>query len=97
MSNNFNENLSAFLTSRRESALRKLKENNSEYNQLCSEIVKINNKIKNTIIGEQQKLLEELLIREIFFLTYNIACSIIKSRIMQKIVCACIIRASVYI
>jgi len=61
MSENFNENLSMFLTSCRESAMIELKENNSEYKQIRSKATEISIKIKNKILAEQEALIEELL------------------------------------
>ena len=61
MSNDFNENLSMFLTSRKESALKELTENNSEYKNLCSEATELSVKLRNESSGECYKLIERFL------------------------------------
>jgi len=61
MFDNFNENLSMFLTSCKELAMQELTENNSAHKQLSSKATEISIKIKNEIPGEHEALIEELL------------------------------------
>ena len=61
MSNNFNENLSMFLTSCKESALKELTENNSDYKQLSSNATELSIRMKKEIPCEHQALLEDFL------------------------------------
>ena len=61
MSDKFNENLSMFLTSCRESALQQLKENNPEHKQLYSEAIEILIEIKSELPASQEALIDKLL------------------------------------
>lgn len=61
MPENFNENLSMFLTSCKEMAMQKLTETNPSYKQLSSKATEISIRIKNEIPAEHETLIEELL------------------------------------
>ena len=56
MADNFNENLSMFLTSCRESALKELTENNSDYRKLLSDMDKFSKIIHDMIPDEYEAL-----------------------------------------
>ena len=61
MSDNFNENLSMFLTSCKEAAIQKLTEDNSEYNRISSKATEISIRIKDEIPTEYEALIDEML------------------------------------
>lgn len=61
VSNDFNENLSMFLTSCREFALQQLKENNSAYKQLSDKATDLSIRIKNELPDQHEILIEQLL------------------------------------
>lgn len=58
MPNSFNENLSMFLTSCRESAIQELAQNNVEYKKLQLNTAEILRKVKNEIPSEYETLLD---------------------------------------
>ena len=61
MSDTFNENLSMFLTSCKELAMRELSENNAEYRKLFCEATELSIRTKKEIPEKHQELLEDLL------------------------------------
>lgn len=60
MSDSFNKNLAAFLTECRESALKELVQNNSDYNGLIDNCTKISTAVKNEIPDKYEFLLDNL-------------------------------------
>ena len=59
MVDNFNENLSVFLTSCKELAMQKLTEDNPDYSKLSSKATDISIRIKNEIPAEHETLIDE--------------------------------------
>ena len=56
MADKFNENLSMFLTSCRESARKELNENNSDYKKLLSDMAKFSERIQHMIPDEYEAM-----------------------------------------
>jgi len=61
VADNFNENLSTFLTSCRESALKELTANNAEYKQMRSDVIAVSEKMNNGIPKQYAPLVYELI------------------------------------